>query len=372
MPTDRREFVKRGAAALGALGVGLPRLRPGTRPRGAPLRVLILGGTNFLGPHQVRVLLERGHQVSIFTRGQREPVMFPALFERVEHLVGDRNGDLKALEGRTWDAVIDNSGQQVKWAQESAALLRSSGLYLFVSSTGVFYPYLTTDIREDGPVLLADHPPREQPTYGVMKALSERAVRDVFGDRAILVRPGYIVGPGDSSDRFPYWPQRIHRGGTVLVPGKPDDPVQLIDVRDLTEWMIRLIETKTGGTFNAVGPLAPLTMAEFVYGARAAVAAPVSWVWVDDYDFLEANRLRYAIPWILPRGDELGSLRINHDRAVAAGLTYRPLAVTVRDTIEWWYSDAVTEERRKNARFAIPPQREAEILEAWRARGASR
>jgi 2'-hydroxyisoflavone reductase len=364
MPAGRREFVKRGVAAFGALGVGFPVLRPATRPRGAPLRVLILGGTNFLGPHQVRGLLERGHQISIFTRGQREPVMFPDLFERVEHLVGDRNGDLKSLEGRTWDAVIDNSGQQVKWAQESAALLKDSGLYLFVSSTGVFHPY-----REDGPVLLADDPPREQLSYGVMKALSERAVRDVFGDRAILVRPGYIVGPGDSTDRFPYWPVRVHRGGTILVPGQPNDPVQLIDVRDLTEWMVRLIENKTGGTFNAVGPLAPLTMAEFVYGVRAAVTAPVSWVWVDDYDFLEANRLRFAIPWILPRGDQVGAMRINHERAVAAGLTYRPLAATVRDTIDWWYSDAVTEERRQNARFAISAEREAEILAAWRSRG---
>jgi 2'-hydroxyisoflavone reductase len=334
--------------------------------------VLILGGTNFLGPHQVRVLLERGHQVSIFTRGRRQPVMFPELFERVEHLVGDRNGDLTALEGRAWDAVIDNSGQQVKWARESAELLRDSGLYVYVSSTGVFYPYLTTDIGEDGPILLADDPPREQPTYGVMKALSERAVRAVFGERAIVVRPGYIVGPGDSTDRFPYWPVRIHRGGTILVPGKPDDPVQLIDVRDLIEWMVRLIESRTGGTFNAVGPSARLTMAEFVHGARAAVSAPVSWVWVDDYDFLEAQRLTYAIPWILPRGDQLGAMRISNARAVAAGLTCRPLAATVRETIDWWYSGAVTEERRRSARFAITAERESEIIEAWRARGASR
>jgi 2'-hydroxyisoflavone reductase len=369
MPADRREFVKHGAALLGALGMP-PLFRPGTRRAGAraPLNVLILGGTNFLGPHQVRVLLDRGHRVSIFTRGQREPVMFPEVFERVEHLVGDRNGDLTTLAGRRWDAVIDNSGQQVQWARESAALLRESGLYLFVSSTGVFYPYLTTDIREDGPVPLADDPPREQMSYGVMKALSEQAVRDVFGDRAILIRPGYIVGPGDSTDRFPYWPARLHRGGTVLVPGKPDDPVQLIDVRDLVEWMVRLIESRTGGTFNAVGPQAPLTMAEFVYGARAAVSTPVSWVWVDDYDFLEAQRLRFAIPWILPRGDQLGAMRINHDRALAAGLTYRPLAVTVRDTLDWWYSDAVSADRRKNARFAISEAREREILAAWKTR----
>jgi 2'-hydroxyisoflavone reductase len=260
----------------------------------------------------------------------------------------------------------------VKWAQESAAVLKDSGCYLFVSSTGVFLPYLTTDITEDVPVRTADDPPREQMSYGVMKALSEQAVRDVFGSRAIIVRPGYVVGPGDSTDRFPYWPQRIHRGGAILVPGKPDDPVQLIDVRDLTEWMVRLIEHKTGGTFNAVGPLAPLTMAEFVYGARAAVSTAVSWVWVSDYDFLEAQRLRFAIPWILPRGDQVGALRINKDRAVAAGLTYRPLALTVRDTLEWWQSDAVSNERRQNARFAIPAPREAEILAAWEARGATR
>lgn len=370
MKPTRRDFLGSTAAAIGALGVGrLPAVAPPRRRQGASLRVLILGGTNFLGPHQVRCLLERGHHVSIFTRGQREPVMFPELFERVEHLTGDRNGDLTALAGGRWDAVIDNSGQRVEWARDSAQLLRDTvRYYVFVSSTGVFHPYRTTDIPEDGPIELADDPPREQPTYGVMKALSERAVRDAFGERAIVVRPGYIVGPGDSTDRFPYWPVRVHRGGAILAPGKHSDPVQLIDVRDLTEWMIRLIERGTTGTYNAVGPLGPLTMAEFLYGVRAAVSTPVSWVWVDDYEFLRAHRLQYAIPWIMPVDDQVGAMRISQAQAVAAGLTYRPLADTVRDTIAWWYSDAVPETRRAAPRFAISAEREAEILTAWRAR----
>jgi 2'-hydroxyisoflavone reductase len=373
MPSTRREFLETTMAAT--VAAGLSRLRGrasvGRASSGtAPLRVVILGGTSFLGPHLIRVLLERGHQVATFTRGRTQPSIYGELFERVEQLIGDRGGDLSALAGRSWDAVIDDSGQRVEWASDSARLLKDRARhYLYVSSTGVYYPYRTVDIPEDGPVLLTDDPPREQPSYGVMKALSERAVQAEFGDRAIVVRPQYIVGPADRSDRFTYWPVRVDRGGTVLVPGKLHDPVQYIDVRDLTEWMVRLLEDGTTGVFNAVGPEAPLTMAEFVYGLRAVTSKPVRWVWADDYEFLKAQRLLYAIPWLLPEGDELGAARINNRRALAAGLTFRPLAVTVRDTLDWWYSPLVTDDRRQHARFVLTPERETQILEAWAARG---
>jgi 2'-hydroxyisoflavone reductase len=374
MTATRREFLEATGTALAGAGVrsrlaGAAPHNPPAQFRRTPLRVLILGGTSFIGPHQLRVLLERGHAVSIFTRGRTVPIIYPELFERVEHLTGERGRDLGALAGRTWDAVLDNSGQRVEWARESAELLKGrAGLYLYVSSTGVYYPYRTTDIPEDGPVLLADDPPRERPSYGVMKALSEMAVRDAFGDRAIVVRPQYIVGPADMSDRFTYWPVRVHRGGNVLVPGKPGDPVQYIDVRDLTEWMVRLLENGTTGVFNAVGPTAPLTMAEFVHGLRAVTAARVTWTWADDDDFLRAEKLLYAIPWLLPEGDLAGAARISNARAIAAGLTFRPLAVTARDTLDWWYSAAVSEERRQKARFVLTPEREAEILAAWASR----
>ena len=342
---------------------------------GAPsraLNILILGGTSFLGPHQIRYALERGHQVSIFTRGRTEPRMFPEVFERVEHLVGDRGSDLGALEGRSWDAVIDNSGQDVAWARASADLLADSvEHYLYVSSTGVFYPYLEVGLTERDQPPLADDPPRERPSYGVMKTLSEREVQRAFGERAIIVRPNYIVGPGDTTDRFPYWPVRIAGGGEVLVPGGYDDPVQFMDVRDLTDWMIHLLEWGRTGVFNAAGPFPKqASIAEMVYGIRAVTTEAVDWVWIDDYDFLSEHRVAAMVPWVMPRGNSLGHTRVNYDKAVANGLTHRPLATTVRDTLEWWASDAVDSQRRGEPRFVLTPEREAEIIAAWRARGS--
>ena len=342
---------------------------------GAPsraLNILILGGTSFLGPHQIRYALERGHQVSIFTRGRTEPRMFPEVFERVEHLVGDRGSDLGALEGRSWDAVIDNSGQDVAWARASADLLADSvEHYLYVSSTGVFYPYLEVGLTERDQPPLADDPPRERPSYGVMKTLSEREVQRAFGERAIIVRPNYIVGPGDTTDRFPYWPVRIAGGGEVLVPGGYDDPVQFMDVRDLTDWMIHLLEWGRTGVFNAAGPFPKqASIAEMVYGIRAVTTEAVDWVWIDDYDFLSEHRVGAMVPWVMPRGNSLGHTRVNYDKAVANGLTHRPLATTVRDTLEWWASDAVDSQRRGEPRFVLTPEREAEIIAAWRARGS--
>ncbi|HSR41443.1 MAG TPA: NAD-dependent epimerase/dehydratase family protein, partial [Longimicrobiales bacterium] len=296
MTPSRRDFLIRSAGTAAALSLGagirpLSAVSSGLRrpPPTGSLDLLILGGTSFLGPHQVRYALERGHRVSIFTRGQTEPRLFVELFDEVEHLEGDRGGDLTALQGRTWDAVIDNSGRQVEWATASAeALVDSVEHYLFVSSTGVYWPYLTVGVTEEVEPRLEDDPPRDEPSYGVMKARSEREVRRVFGDdRAIIVRPNYIVGPGDTTDRFPYWPVRIARGGEVLVPGSYDDPVQFQDVRDLTEWMIHLVEEGVTGTFNATGPFpTQATIAEMVYGIRAVTTEPVEWVWIDDYDFL--------------------------------------------------------------------------------------
>jgi 2'-hydroxyisoflavone reductase len=336
------------------------------------MSILILGGTSFLGPHQVRFALERGHSVSIFTRGRTEPRLFPEAFRHVEHLIGDRDGDLRALEGRSWDAVIDNSGARVAWTRDSAQLLKDRcGSYLYVSSTGVYYPYLTTGISEDGPVPLVDESGGEDGSaaYGVMKANSELEVRRAFGDdRTLVVRPGYIVGPGDRSDRFTYWPVRIQKGGKVLVPGGMDDPVQFIDVRDLTEWMVRSLELKRSGVYNATGPRQSLTMAEFVYGVRAVTTAEIEWRWIPDYTFLQEWDLLYAIPWIMPVGNELGSLRIDVSRAVAHGLTCRTLAQTAADTLTWWSSDAVTPEWRANPRFVLTPEREHEILAAWESR----
>jgi 2'-hydroxyisoflavone reductase len=241
-----------------------------------------------------------------------------------------------------------------------------------VSSTGVYLPYRTANIREDTKLVLADDPPLERPSYGVMKSLSEMEVQKALPRGAIVVRPTYIVGPGDTSDRFPYWPVRAERGGEVLVPGKKTDPVQFIDVRDLTEFMIRLIENGTTGVFNVAGPANRLSMEEFVHGVRAGTSSEVTWTWIEDYDFLLEQKLQFAIPWLMLTEDYLGSAQINIDRAKAAGLTFRPLGLTVMDTLGWWHSDAVPAERKVGPRFVLTPERELEILAAWKAKTPAR
>ncbi len=385
MSTSRRHFLKFSAMAGAVASLpgrpvplfgSLPDHPTEADPTPHPLNILILGGTSFLGPHQIRYAMERGHAITIFTRGQTQPTIFKKLFGDVEHLVGDRNDDLSALRGRTWDAVIDNSGRRVEWTRDSAELLKDNvETYVYTSSTGVYLPYLGTDIREDTELVLQDPPeiPEDRrPTYGVMKSLSEIEARKAFGeDRTIVVRPTYIVGPADPTNRFPYWPARIERGGEVLVPGKPDDRVQFVDVRDLTDWMIRLIENRTAGTFNVAGPASPMGMQALVHGVHAATSAAVSWVNIPDYDFLKEHGVRFVIPWIMPVDEYVGSARINIERSVANGLTFRPLGDTVRDVLEWWHSDAVTDERRADILDGERSlaRREVELIAAWRARG---
>jgi 2'-hydroxyisoflavone reductase len=381
---DRRAFVRAGSAALGALAVGATpsagslRTGPSTdRSRsddgGRALDILILGGTSFLGPPQVHLALERGHAVTIFTRGRTQPRMYRDDFAHVEHLIGDRENDLTALEGRRWDVVIDNSTRRAAWAESSVALLRDAAeQYVFISSTGVYYPYLTPGVDEDGPVPMVDTRGGDDVSmaYGVMKANGEAAARAGFGDRAIVLRPGHIVGPGDTQpNRFPYWTTRMERGGEVLVPGKPSDPVQLVDVRDLIAFMFRLFESGTGGTYNVVGPASPMTLEEFVHGARACTDEPVSWVWADDYEWLAERGLREFVPWVLPVGDEANYMRIDGGRAHATGLlTHRPLARTILDVMDWWHSDAMPADVRAKVRFPLTPERERELIAEWRAR----
>jgi nucleoside-diphosphate-sugar epimerase len=375
MVIRRRDFVKTALTAGAALKLGM---FPGDAfaQNGAPpraLRILVLGGTSFLGPYQIKYALDRGHTISTFNRGRTVPVIHPEIFDRIEHLEGDRDGDLKSLEGRDWDAVIDNSTQRVEWATLSAQLLHGHAKrYLFVSSTGVYYPYTGMDIKEDFPTPLNDDPPKEPPSYSPMKARSELEVRKHFGEEgSIIVRPQYIVGPGDTSDRYPYWPVRFERGGEVLVPGKKNDPAQIIDVRDLAEFMVRLIENNASGTFNAAGPASPLPMERFIASTRSAINPQAKVTWIEDYEFLKEQKLTYAIPWLMAEDDNLGAARINIDRAKAAGLTFRPMATTAKDTLAWWHSDAVKPERREKPRFVLTPEREAEILAAWKAKNGN-
>lgn len=358
--TTRREFVKSAAAVGGATLVGaLPaRLRAL-----APMDLLILGGTGFIGPHLVRHAVARGHHVTIFTRGRRQP----DLPNDVIRLVGDRNGELGALEGKRWDAVIDDSATDPEWVRQSVTLLKDTvAQYLFTSSTGVYYPYLTRGLDETvQPRLTITDTTDGSESYGVRKAQCEQITLTGFGAGGIVVRPTYIVGPGDTTDRFPYWPQRLARGGEALAPGKRNDPVQIIDVRDLVEFMVRLLEEKRSGVYNVSGPRATLTISQFLDGAIAALNASAQLTWIDDYEFLEAHRVRGAVPWIMLKGNNYGHTSIRNDRAVAAGLTFRPLATTVRDTLSWWNSAPA--ERTANPRFTITPEMEAKALGDWRA-----
>ena len=342
------------------------------------LRILILGGTSFLGPHQIAYALQRGHEISIFTRGKTNPKVNPELFDKVEKLVGDRENNLEALKNREWDVVIDNSGRRTKWTEDTANLLVDNvGYYMYTSSISVYYPFTGTDFSEERPLVLEipeGTPQDEIPTYeyGVMKATSEVATINAFGkDRSIIVRPTLIVGPGDRTDRFPYWCARIEKGGDIIIPGSPDEVVQYIDVRDLAEWMIRLAENSAAGTYNGSGPGFNMSTNAFVHGIHACYNSPVNYIQIDDNDFMEENGLYAIQPWVIQLPQYAGMSQSDNNRAIEAGLTFRPLAETVFATKDWWYSDAVSQERRDNILNGERSLmlREEEILNNWNNRG---
>jgi 2'-hydroxyisoflavone reductase len=380
---DRRDFL-RGVGVVGtglAAGLG-PRVsglsaQPSSLPlaspeTAAPKRLLILGGTGFIGPHMVRYAVERGHEVTIFTRGRTQ-----ADLPDVERLIGDRTGDLTALEGRSWDVVLDNNSRDYRWTQLSTELLKDSAeRYLFVSSISAYAP---TGLESEGQVFMEpimdessarftppeDFTDGDEAHYGLTKTLAEDVAEAAFPGRTTIVRPGLIVGPGDQTDRFTYWPVRINRGGEVLAPGTGEDATQVIDVRDLTEWIVRLVEQGATGAFNGTGPEARLSMAEMLYGIRAITSTPVRLTWVP-VPFLAEHRVRpwSDMPTWIP-GDPQSLVSVA--KAVEAGLTFRPLAVTARDTLEYHQGRPPEEQAELGA--GIAPEREKEVLEAWHASG---
>lgn len=381
MSPTRRDFL-RTAGVLGA-GAYLGAAGCVDRQDGAadhsdavaptPKRLLILGGTGFIGPHMVRYAMERGHQVSIFTRGRRDT----DIPDGVEQLVGDRNDDHSALEGRRWDVVLDNNAQDYRWVQKSAALLADAAdQYVFVSSISAYalegFGWAYADRIMTEPLVDEDHPRIDPPQgwrdgddapYGLMKTLSENIVHSAFPGRATIVRPGLIVGPGDTTDRFTYWPVRLDDGGEVLAPGNPDHANQVIDQRDLTEWIVRLAERGTTGDFNATGPAERMSMGSMLERIGSAVDTPHELTWVPE-SFLEA---RGVAPWSdLPAwipGDPLMFVDVRD--AVAAGLTFRSIAETSRDLLEWDRTRPAVE--RANRRFGMSRAREREVLDAWHA-----
>ena len=378
MTTNRRQFIR--VAAGSAVGIGLNGLvaHPARAldsisapPR--KIRLLILGGTGFIGPHQVRYALERGHDVTIFNRGRTAP----GSLKGVEELIGDRAvNNYNSLRGRTWDAVIDNSAESgataPKWASEAAAALKDSvGQYLFISTRSVFADLSKAPATVNSPLLTPQNTPgwtEGQPyPYGLGKALAEAEVRKIFGNRTTVVRPGLIVGPGDDTDRFTYWPVRIERGGEVLAPGNGADRVQVIDVRDLCDWCVRLCEQKTFGTFMGLGPLNGRSMAEMLYGIAAVTSAPLTWTWVPA-EFLAQHRVRpYAEMPVWRPATQPGFeafARFDLTREVAAGLTFRTLADTAQATLEFHHSRTAELQR---LRAGITAEREVEVLRAWHA-----
>jgi len=377
MTNSRRSFVKNSSKMLLTIPLLSSGLLSFTNKAAKPLKILLLGGTSFLGPHQIAYALARGHHITTFTRGKSKPSVHLDLYDQVEQLIGDRESDLSALEKGQWDVVIDNSGRKTEWTIKTANLLKDrAGMYMYTSSTGVYYPYLSDSVNEESPVRLKEPEQIEKEEekleywYGAMKASSEVETIKAFGkDRSIIVRPTYMIGPGDKTERFIYWPIRLKRGGDIMVPGKDEDRVQYIDVRDVAEWMIRLAEQKMSGTFNASGPAKTQTMMGFAEEAKDTFKVDSKLIQIDDYEFLKENGVPYLIPWILPEDKNYGSSRIDNALAIKSGLKFRDLKTSVREIQEWWVSDTVSQSRRDayEQKPASVLARENEILAAWAA-----
>lgn len=368
MTTTRRGFIRAGAAAMSALGMGGLNVAVAATPMATKpvksMKLLILGGTGFIGPHMVQTALDRGHLVTIFNRGKSNPGLFPG----VEELIGDRDGDLESLKGRDWDAVIDNTGYVPRHVRDSADLLKGHvGRYLF-TSTGSVYALNQERVDEDSRLLDVPEPESEDVSkyYGELKVLCEQAVQERFGEAATIVRPHIVAGPGDKTDRYTYWPVRIDHGGEMICPGDPLNPVQYIDVRDLSEFCLHLVEQDTPGVFNGAGPsFSELSMQEFIYAVRGVTSSKVNFTWVDEPFLAEHGIELFGFPlWISVNSDYSGLTRVSIERSVQNGLTLRPLAVTAHDTLEWF--KAQPKERQDKLNLNL--ERDEAVLKAWHAK----
>jgi 2'-hydroxyisoflavone reductase len=382
---DRRDFLKVSGAWTGSAALArhhatarLIEWGAAVTPAAKPLRILILGGTGLTGPHQVRYALARGHAVTVFNRGRNNGVL-PA---GVEELRGDRNlHETQALRGRDWDAVIDNPTMLPFWVKDAAEVLKGhTKQYVFISTVSVYDTAGQRAINEDSPVVeykggdplgvtQKDAFAHIETMYGQLKTASEREARKWFGDATTIVRPTLIVGPGDDSFRFGYWPYRVNRGGEILAPGDGNDAVQLIDARDLAEWTIRLVENGTTGTFNAVGPRSRLSMGEMLYGIRGALSGDrdLTFTWVSTPFLTEQKVAAWSdMPvWIPSTDPDAAQSRVDPRRAVTAGLTYRSLAVTTVDTLAWFQGLSADGQAKVAKAAGISQERERDVLLAW-------
>ncbi len=328
------------------------------------MNLLIIGGTKFLGLHLVNEAIRRGHEVTIFNRGTVESSLLP---DSVEYLVGDRDGNLSALEGRKWDAVIDTCGYVPRIVKQSAQLLSTAcDQYAFISSISVYNDF-SKEIDEGSEVgTLKDESIEEVTgeTYGPLKALCEKEVKSFFPEGALIIRPGLIVGPNDPTDRFTYWPVRVANGGNVLVPDS-DHPVQFIDVRDLAAFTLTLLEEKKVGTYNVTGPKEQLRFKEFLEECKRTTKSDATFTAVSN-DFLQEQKVGYwmELPLYIPESDETmkSFLTVPIQKAISDGLQIRSLSVTIEDTVAWDRTRNISVDDRK---AGLHPQKEAEVLKKW-------
>lgn len=331
------------------------------------MRLLILGGTIFLGRQLVEAALARGHDVTLFNRGQHNAELFP----NVEKLRGDRNGDLDALRGRRWDAVIDTAAYVPRVVRKSAELL--AGVvdhYTFISTISVYANFSQRKTDENAPVGTIEDEATEEvtgETYGPLKALCEQAAESALPGRVLTIRPGLIVGPNDPTDRFTYWVRRVAHGGEVLAPGRPERPVEFIDVRDLAEWNVRMVEAEQTGVYNATGPGQRLPMGQLLEECRSASHSDATVTWLAERFLLERGVDPWSeMPlWIPEEGGEAGLFSIDCRKAIAAGLRFRPVGDTVADTLAW----DRTRPDDIELRAGMKREREAELLQEWHRRG---
>lgn len=338
---------------------------------GADVKLLVLGGTLFLGRHIVQEALDRGHEVTLFNRGST----FPELFPEVEKLRGDRDGGLHALRGREWDAVIDTSGYVPRLARAAVTVLQDAvGHYTFLSTISV-YADDKPGVTETAAVKTLEDPTTEEGgprTYGALKALCELAVDELMPNRSLIVRPGLLVGPHDPTGRFTYWVERMAKGGEVLAPGDPDRQVQLVDARDVAAWILRRVEDETTGTFNVTGPGARLSMGELLETCREALNRQACLTWVAE-TFLTEHEVRpwTELPLWLP-SQANAFLAIDNSKALRLGLAFRPLASTIADTFQWAAQQRSTGPSRlangTTTETGLEPEREVFLLQHWNRR----
>lgn len=368
MSIHRRDFLALAAAtgATAAFGLAPKEEKPKS------LRILVLGGTGFLGPSTIEVALARGHKVTMFNRGKTRPDLLPG----VARLQGDRDpkkGDgLKALEKGEWDVVIDNSGYYPRMVGASAELLaKRAKRYIYISSISAYKEPSPVNGDETAPLATMADPTletmgKQYEYYGALKALCEQAAEKAMPGRTCVVRPGYIVGPDDPTGRFTYWPVRVDKGGEIAVPGAPTDPIQIIDVRDLGAWLVRLAEDGTVGAFNACGPDRTLAWGDVIAACQKATTEKGTLTWIPAAFLLKREQHEGFPIWAPAEGETKGFHTWSNKRAIKAGLRFRPVEATVKDTLAWYKGQLKVEKGR--VRLAGPEaEKEAKLIAEFKA-----